>query len=77
MTKNNDVEELKRLERLIAKGIQAYDQRNALIVALVARGHKQADVARIINRVREKLGVPLITPDAIAATIKRSKGLGT
>ena len=71
MTKNTDVDELQRLERLIARGIQAYDRRNALIVALVDRGHKQADVARIINRVREKLGVPLITPDAIAATIKR------
>lgn len=73
MTKNTDVDELMRLERLIARGIQAYDRRNALIVALVERGHKQADVARIINRVREKLGVPLITPDAIAATIKRVK----
>jgi hypothetical protein len=74
MTIHNDVDELKRLERLIAKGIQAYDRRNALIVALVERGHKQADVARIINRERQKLGVPLITPDAIAATIKRVKG---
>ena len=74
MTKNTDVEELQRLERQIARGIQAYDRRNALIVALVDRGHKQADVARIINREREKLGVPLITPDAIAATIKRAKG---
>jgi|694.fasta_scaffold01021_34 hypothetical protein len=71
-TKKNDVDELKRLERLIARGIKAYDERNALIVALVNRGHKQIDVARIINREREKLGVALITPDAIAATIKRA-----
>jgi hypothetical protein len=70
-TKTNDVAELQRLERLIARGIKAYDERNALIVALVNRGHKQVDVARIINRERQKLGVPLITPDAIAATIKR------
>ena len=70
-TRDSDVDELQRLERLIARGIKAYDERNALIVALVNRGHKQVDVARIINRVREKLGVPLITPDAIAATIKR------
>lgn len=74
MNKTNDVDELQRLERLIARGIQAYDQRNALIVALVERGHTQADVARIINRVREKIGVPPITPDAIAATIKRVRG---
>jgi hypothetical protein len=74
MNKNNDIDELQRLERLIARGIKAYDERNALIVALVNRGHKQVDVARIINRVREKLGVPLITPDAIAATIKRVNG---
>lgn len=67
----NEVDELQRLERLIARGIRAYDQRNALIVALVERGHKQVDVARIINREREKLGVALITADAIAATIKR------
>ena len=71
-TKKNDVDELKRLERLIARGIKAYDERNALIVALVNRGHKQIDVARIINREREKLGVALITPDAIAATNKRA-----
>jgi len=74
MTKNTEIDELQRLERLIAKGIQAYDRRNAIIVALVERGHTQADVARIINRVREKLGVPTITPDAIAATIKRARG---
>ena len=72
MTKNNDIDELQRLERLIARGIKAYDERNALIVALVNRGHKQVDVARIINRERKKLGVALITPDAIAATIKRA-----
>lgn len=70
----DDVAELQRLERLIARGLKAYDQRNAIIVALVDRGHRQTDVARIINREREKLGVPLITADAIAATIKRVKG---
>jgi hypothetical protein len=71
--KTDDVEVLIRLERLIARGVQAYDRRNAVIVALVERGHKQADIARIINRVREKIGVPVITPDAIAAVVKRYK----
>ena len=71
--RTDDVDELIRLERLIARGVQAYDRRNAVIVALVLRGHKQADIARIINRVREKIGVPVITPDAIAAVIKRYK----
>jgi hypothetical protein len=73
-TSKDDVAELQRLERLIARGIKAYDRRNAIIVALVDRGHRQTDVARIINREREKLGVALITPDAIAAAIKRVKG---
>jgi hypothetical protein len=71
--KTDDVEVLIRLERLIARGVQAYDRRNAVIVALVERGHKQADIARIINRVREKIGVPVITSDAIAAVVKRYK----
>ena len=50
MTKNNDVEELKRLERLIAKGIQAYDQRNALIVALVARRRNGGRIEPVARR---------------------------
>jgi len=65
------LDDLDRLERTICKGLAAYDARNDLIVSLVKAGHRQADIARRINAVRKKVGAPPITPDAIAATIKR------
>lgn len=68
---NTDMTELTKLERTICKGLQAYDARNRLIADLVASGVRQADVARHINAVRKKMGAPPITPDAVAATIKR------
>lgn len=68
---NPTLKDLDNLERVICKGLIAYDARNDLIKALVASGHKQADIARRINIVRKKLGAPQITPDAVAATIKR------
>lgn len=63
--------DLEKLERTICRGLAAYDERNELIVALVHAGHRQADIARAINSIRKKVGAPPITPDAIAATIKR------
>jgi hypothetical protein len=65
------LDELDKLERVIVKGLLAFDERNALIAALVANGYKQADIARRLNAIRAALGAPTITPDAIAATLKR------
>lgn len=71
MDTNHTLKDLDSLERTIVKGIQAYEARNALIVYLVDSGVKQAEVARRINSIREKMGAEPITPDAIAATMKR------
>ena len=65
------LEQLDKLERVIAKGLVAYEERNALIVSLIQNGVKQAEVARRINRVRQHTGAPTITPDAVAATMRR------
>ena len=72
-TDNNEQQltELDRLEKIIAKGLTTYNERNNLIVSLVAIGIKQADIARRINKVRSKMGAPTVTPDAVAATLKR------
>lgn len=67
----HELTELDKLERTICKGLQAYEERNRLVAELVAGGVRQADVARRINAVRTKMGAPVITPDAVAATIKR------
>jgi hypothetical protein len=71
MTSKETVKELQRLEREICKGLHAYDKRNALVCEMVANGIRQADVARAINEVRSRMNSPQITPDAVAATIKR------
>ena len=72
-TDNNEQQltELDRLEKIIAKGLTTYNERNNLIVSLVAIGIKQAEIARRINKVRAKMGAPTVTPDAVAATLKR------
>ncbi len=63
--------DLDRLEQTIIEGQRAYEERNALIVALVEAGASQASVARHLNSLRASWGAPSLTPDAIAATIKR------
>jgi hypothetical protein len=68
---NGHSRELEKLEATIVKGLLAYARRNEIISELVKDGHKQADITRRINAVRTKLGAPTITPDAVAATIKR------
>jgi hypothetical protein len=71
-TKTNDnARELEKLETVIVKGLLAYSRRNEVIAQLAKDGHKQADITRRINKVRTRLGAPNITPDAVAATIKR------
>lgn len=71
MTSDKQLKELETLERVIVKGLQAYDRRNALICEMVDSGHRQSELARAINKVRAKMKAPQITPDAIAATMKR------
>jgi len=62
---------LEQLEAVIARGLLAYEERNRLIVRLVEQGEAKASVVRRLNRVRERLGVPTLTPDSVAATIRR------
>ena len=71
MTDVAKMKELERLERTIVKGLEAYEVRNALIAELIRAGHRQIDITRSINGVRRRMNAPEITPDAIAATIKR------
>jgi hypothetical protein len=73
--KNTDpsLTDLNTLEKTIVDGQRAYETRNALIVSLVESGVSQASVARHLNALRAAWGAPTITPDAIAATIKRVK----
>ena len=63
--------ELEHLEAIIARGLAAYDKRNKLIVHMVDMGYSKADIARRLNRVRERVGVEPLTPAAITATCKR------
>jgi hypothetical protein len=72
---NNEQEQqlakLAELETKIAKGIATYSERNTLIVRLVESGVSQAEVTRRLNAVRKQAGVATITPDAVAATMRR------
>ena len=74
--KTKDTPLLEKLETLICRGLNAYEQRNQLIADLVADGHRQTDIARRLNAVRARHGSPQITPDAIAATLNRLKRKG-
>ena len=73
MTTNHEAQlaRLEQLEATIAKGLATYKERNELIVSLVEQGVRQADVARRINKVRAASGVATVTPDAVAATMRR------
>lgn len=72
---NNDQEQqlaqLTELETKIAQGLAKYGERNTLIVRLVESGVSQAEVTRRLNSVRKQVGVATITPDAVAATMRR------
>lgn len=65
------IQELDVLEGRICRGLGAFPKRNKMIADLVADGWTQADITRRLNRTRARLGAPLLTPDAIAATINR------
>lgn len=70
-THEQQLQHLEQLEKTIARGLASYDERNHLIVSLVEQGVRQAEVARRLNKVRAKIGVATITPDAVAATMRR------
>jgi len=71
MTDTSKLRDLEKLERTIVKGLEAFEKRNSLICDLIADGHRQIDITRTINAVRRRMNASEITPDAIAATIKR------
>ena len=71
MTDTTKLKELERLERTIVKGLEAFEIRNRLICELIRDGHRQIDITRSLNGVRKRMNAPEITPDAVAATIKR------
>lgn len=71
MTTDEQLKQLAKLETVISKGLAAYDERNKLIVRLVEQGVKQAEVTRALNAVRTSHGVAVITPCAVAATMRR------
>lgn len=71
MPDNAKLRELERLERTIVKGLEAFDTRNQLICDLIKDGHRQIDITRSLNAVRRRMNAPELTPDAVAATIKR------
>jgi uncharacterized coiled-coil protein SlyX len=67
----DDERRLEELEAKIARGLAAYAERNQLIYDMTMRGYRQADLVRRLNRIRALLGVSTLTPDSIAATIRR------
>lgn len=73
MTDTSKLRELEKLERTIVKGLEAFERRNTLICELIEDGHRQIDITRTINAVRRRMDASEITPDAIAATIKRQE----
>jgi hypothetical protein len=71
MTDTSKLRELEKLERTIVKGLDAFERRNLLIYELMSEGSRQIDITRTINAVRRRMNASEITPDAIAATVKR------
>ena len=63
--------QLDSAEAEVIRGLEAFERRNELIYELVASGERQADVTRRINAARAQAGADPITPDAVAATLKR------
>lgn len=71
MNNEQQLQQLAELETKIAQGLATYSERNTLIVRLVESGVSQAEVTRRLNTVRKQMGVATITPDAVAATLRR------
>lgn len=67
------LEELTELERIVAAGNVAMAQRNRLIVQLAEAGHRQSDIMRAVNAVRQEMGDKPVTLGAIHILLRRAK----
>lgn len=61
------------LERQVVAGHLAMAQRNRLIVEMFDTGHRQSDIMRTINSVREEMGEKPVTLGAVHILIRRAK----
>jgi hypothetical protein len=68
-----DTEQLVALERIINAGTIAMRERNRLIVDMVNAGHRQSDIMRTVNSVRQEMGEPPVTLGAIHIVMRRAK----
>jgi len=68
-----DTEQLIALERIINAGTIAMRDRNRLIVDMVNSGHRQSDIMRTVNSVRQEMGEPPVTLGAIHIVMRRAK----
>jgi hypothetical protein len=68
-----DTEQLIALERIINAGTIAMRDRNRLIVDMVNAGHRQSDIMRTVNSVRQEMGEPPVTLGAIHIVMRRAK----
>lgn len=68
-----DVQTLADLERQVVAGNLAMVKRNRLIVKMYDAGHRQSDMMRTINAVREEMGEKPVTLGAVHILIRRAK----
>jgi hypothetical protein len=68
-----ETETLIALERTINAGTIAMRERNRLIVDMVNNGHRQSDIMRTVNAVRQEMGEPPVTLGAIHIVMRRAK----
>lgn len=69
-----DIAELIDIERKIATANVASKKRNQLLAALVDSGHRQADITRTINEVRQEAGDEPVTLGSVHIAIRRARG---
>lgn len=72
-----DIAELIDIERKIATANVASRNRNQLLADLVASGHRQSDLTRTINSVRQELGDAPVTLGSVHIAIRRAKATAT
>lgn len=73
MTELNVIQELSHLERQILIGKQAVTHRNGILTHLYNQGHTYASLYRLLNTVRDSVGAPHVTRDAVPKAITRHK----
>lgn len=72
-TTMTDLTELIEIERKIAAANVASRNRNQLLAELVAAGHRQADLTRAINAVRQEVGDQPVTLGSVHIAIRRAR----